>query len=98
MKAAPLPDPEEVRRVDPSEAVRSDEILTVVDSLFAIDALNKCGGSILQFLLCGLAGHFTPEDPVAMRYLDAIIGFEDVLIDSGDLPSDFVVVAARARD
>lgn len=92
---APLPDPRDVARVDPSEAVRSAEILAVVGDLFEIRALNRCGGSLLQFLLHGIAGNFREDDPESMRILQMLFDIEDGLIESGTLGSDFVVVAAQ---
>jgi SAM-dependent methyltransferase len=94
---APLPDPVEVARTDPSEAVRSQDILKVVEDHFEFRMLNPCGGSLLQFLLHGIAGNFTPEDPASMRILRMLFDIEDGLIESGALKSDFVVVAARPR-
>jgi len=91
----PLPDPSEVARVDPSEAVRSQDILSVVNSLFEIVKINSCGGSLLQFLLSGIAGNFKQSDPQSMLILNMLFGIEDALIDSGVIQSDFVVVAAR---
>jgi len=93
----PLPDPEEVRRADPSEAVRSSAILPAVATLFDTLALNASGGTLLQFLLSGIAGNFRADDPKSMAVLDMLFRIEDTLIDTGHLPSDFVVCAARAK-
>jgi len=93
----PLPDPEEVRRADPSEAVRSSAILPVLSTLFDTLALNASGGTLLQFLLSGIAGNFRADDPKSMAVLDMLFRIEDTLIDTGHLPSDFVVCAARAK-
>jgi hypothetical protein len=67
-QVARLPDPVEVARVDPSEAVRSQDILKVVEDYFEFRVLNSCGGSLLQFLLHGIAGNFTPENPPRCAY------------------------------
>lgn len=91
----PIPDPKEVAFTDPSEAVRSQDILTVVNNLFDVVTINNCGGSILQFLLSGIAGNFKQSDPQSMLILKMLLNIEDALIDSGDIQSDFVVVAAR---
>lgn len=96
-KHPPLPDPEEVRRVDPSEAVRSSAILPVISTLFDTLAINASGGTLLQFLLSGIAGNFRADDPKSMAVLDMLFRIEDTLIDTGHLPSDFVVCAARAK-
>jgi SAM-dependent methyltransferase len=93
----PLPDPIEVVRTDPSEAVRSQDILELVGDYFDIQTINPCGGSLLQFLLHGIAGNFRQEDAHAMRILQMLFDIEDGLIESGVLKSDFIVVAARPR-
>jgi hypothetical protein len=71
--------------------------LKVVNDYFDIQTINPCGGSLLQFLLHGIAGNFRLEDPHSMRILQMLFDIEDGLIDSGALKSDFVVVAARQR-
>ena len=93
----PNPDPVEVARADPSESARSQDILPVLSRYFEIVALNKCGGTLLQFLLSGIAGNFHEDDPSSMKVLEMLFTIEDALIDSGTLDSDFVVVAARPR-
>lgn len=93
----PLPDPREVARVDPSEAVRSQDILPVLGEHFDFKAHNRTGGSLLQFALHGIAGNFREERPDSMRILQMLFDIEDGLIDSGSLASDFVVVAAQAK-
>lgn len=95
--AVPLPDPDEVKRTDPSEAVRSSEIMEVVSQHFEIKAINNCGGSLLQFVVHGIAGNFRAEDPESMRILQMLFDIEDGLIESGTLKSDFVVVAAQLK-
>ena len=97
MEAAPLPDPDEVRRVDPSEAVRSEDILRAIEARFDVVERNDCGGTLLHFLLAGIAGNFRADDAEAMRYLEMLFAIEDALIDGGELASDFVVLAARPR-
>ncbi len=97
MEAAPLPDPDEVRRVDPSEAVRSEDILRAIEARFDVVERNDCGGTLLHFLLAGIAGNFRADDAEAMRYLEMLFAIEDALIDGGELASDFVVLAARPK-
>lgn len=93
-QVVPLPDPVEVVKVDPSEAVRSSDILRVVGEHFDIRALNRCGGTLLQFLLHGIAGNFREDDPQSQRILQMLFDIEDGLVESGTLDSDFVIVAA----
>ncbi|MER9435251.1 class I SAM-dependent methyltransferase [Mesorhizobium sp. M0618] len=92
---APIPDPTEVRRADPSEAIRSQDIVPVIVSMFDVLAMNACGGTIMQFLLSGIAGNFREEDPSSMLVLEMLLKIEDALIDTGTLGSDFMVIAAR---
>ncbi|MFZ2305977.1 MAG: class I SAM-dependent methyltransferase [Rhodoferax sp.] len=95
--AVPLPDPLEVARVDPSEAVRSADILNVVRQHFDVVVENRCGGSLLQFVLHGIAGNFREDDPDSMQILEMLFAVEDALIATGSLKSDFVAVAARPK-
>ena len=93
----PIPDPADVARADPSESVRSAEIMPLVAERFDIVVANYVGGSILQFLLDGVAGNFQGNDPEAAAVLDLIFAIEDRLIDLGQIPNDFVVAAARPK-
>ena len=93
----PNPDLAEVARAYSSESVRSQDILPVLSRYFEIVALNKCGGTLLQFLLSGIAGNFQEDDPSSMKVLEMLFTIEDALIDFGTLDSDFVVVAARPK-
>ncbi|MHB9381128.1 MULTISPECIES: class I SAM-dependent methyltransferase [unclassified Mesorhizobium] len=94
---APIPDPAEVRRVDPSEAIRSQDIVPAIADNFDILAINACGGTILQFLLSGIAGNFREDDASSMLVLDMLFKIEDALMAAGTIGSDFVVIAARKR-
>jgi SAM-dependent methyltransferase len=97
-EAPAIPDPVQVAAVDPSEAIRSADILKVVGHYFDVVEQNPAGGTLLQFLLHGIAGNFRPEDPESMEVLDLLIRIERTLIGVGDLQSDFVLLAARRRD
>lgn len=92
-----IPCPEATVAADPSEAVRSADILDVVGQYFDIVEHNPAGGTILQFLLHGIAGNFRQDDDESMDVLDHLLGIERCLIQAGDLASDFAVVAARRR-
>jgi SAM-dependent methyltransferase len=97
-EAPAIPDPVQVAAVDPSEAVRSADILEVVGHYFDVVECNPAGGTVLQFLLHGIAGNFRPEDPESMEVLDLLIRIERTLVGVGDLQSDFVLLAARRRE
>jgi SAM-dependent methyltransferase len=92
-----IPAPKAVARADPSEAVRSGEILDVVRSRYEVVAENRSGGTVLQFLLHGIAGNFSQDDPQSLEVLRLLLDLEATLIDVDDIQSDFVVVAARPK-
>lgn len=96
--APAIPYPPEVAAVDPSEAIRSADILEVVGHYFDVVESNPAGGTVLQFLLHGIAGNFRPEDPESMEVLEMLIRIEKTLVGVGDLQSDFVMLTARRRE
>ena len=65
---------------------------------FDVIACNPAGGTVLQFLLHGIAGNFRASDPDSIKVLDLLLQLEDTLIDVGDLESDFLVLVARRRE
>ncbi len=97
MQSAPIPDPRKVRKSDPSEAVRSVEIMGILQQYFNIIEYNEMGGTILQFLLSGIAGNFRSDSSDSMKLLRMLFTIEDILIEIGDIQSDFACVAARPK-
>jgi SAM-dependent methyltransferase len=91
------PDAKEVQRVDPSESVRSDEIMGLVEERFEIVYKADFGGTLLQFVLADIAGNFDPADSRDVALIDLICLYEDTLIEQGVLPSDFTYAVAKAR-
>jgi 2-polyprenyl-3-methyl-5-hydroxy-6-metoxy-1,4-benzoquinol methylase len=82
---------------DPSEAVRSAEILPVLSYYFDIVDFRPYGGSILHMLLSGTAGNFdsNAENDVALLEIMAIL--EETLEEFGVLQADFASIVARPR-
>jgi ubiquinone/menaquinone biosynthesis C-methylase UbiE len=91
------PDEDEVRRVDPSESIRSDEIMGLIEERFEVVYRADFGGTLLQFVLSDIAGNFDPADPKDVAMIDLVCLYEKTLIDEGVLPSDFVYLVARRR-
>jgi SAM-dependent methyltransferase len=91
-------DPGDLALRDPSEAVRSDRILPALRA--SMDVLEEIsyGGSLLAPLLYELVANFRDGDPEDDAALRALCARESALIASGELPSDYVVVAARRRE
>jgi SAM-dependent methyltransferase len=91
------PSLEDVIKTDPSEAVRSHEILDLLTKNFDILYRADLGGTLLQFVLADIAGNFRPEEPKDVALLDLMVFLEETLIDERVIPSDFVFVVSRAH-
>lgn len=89
------PKEDEVYDVDPSESVRSDEIMRLIEERFEIVFRADFGGTLLQFVLSDIAGNFDPADPRDVAMIDLVCLYEKTLIDKGVLPSDFVYLVAK---
>ncbi|HPA51408.1 MAG TPA: methyltransferase domain-containing protein [Thermoanaerobaculia bacterium] len=96
-KRAPRPSVRRMLATDPSEAVRSDEILALVDGWFDVVEVRPYGGTVLHPLLDEIAGNFARSEDGGSEILAAICRLEWALIQAGDLTSDFAVVVARKR-
>lgn len=82
------------RENDPSEAVRSADILPVLENLFEIVEFKPYGGTLLQFLLQNIVGNFIDGEEEDDSWLDMLIYLEDFLEEKGIIKSDFVLVVA----
>jgi SAM-dependent methyltransferase len=91
------PTAKEVYDVDPSESVRSDEIMGLIEERFEVVYRADFGGTLLQFVLSDIAGNFDPADPKDVAMIDLVCLYEKTLIEKGVLPSDFVYLVARPR-
>lgn len=83
------PPAEEIARVDPSEAIRSDEIVTNLESRFEVLYRADFGGTLLQFVLADIAANFSEDEPKDVALLNLMSLFEEVLVAERVLPSDF---------
>lgn len=93
---ANLPSERSVIAVDPSEAVRSAEMVPVLRQYFDILEFKPLGGTILQFLLADIANNFQ-RDEVGARLLEMLFAVEDALLDAGQLDSDFAYIVAAPK-
>ncbi|MCA1582519.1 MAG: class I SAM-dependent methyltransferase [Acidobacteria bacterium] len=90
-------DPAELAIRDPSEAVRSDEILPVLRNSMTVLEEIPYGGGLLAPLLFELILNFEDGNPADDAVLRSLCDRERALMESGELGSDYVVVAARKR-
>jgi len=88
---------EEMNRADPSEAIRSADILPLLSRFFEVLEVKGYGGAILHPLLEHIAGNFSEGDPEAIYYLQVLFELEDELLQSGKIRHDFAVVIARKK-
>ena len=93
---AERPDIEELKRLDPSESVRSEEIMQVMKEKLDIVKLSYTGGTILHPLMSGIASNFE-RDEDARAILRIIIMFERILTEREVIPSDYVFCIARKK-
>lgn len=82
---------------DPSEAIRSSEVLPLLRETLDVVEEKPLGGAILMWVLDDLAGNFSPDDPEAEELLTTLFEREDALMAAGDVPSDFVYEIGRAH-
>jgi ubiquinone/menaquinone biosynthesis C-methylase UbiE len=82
---------------DPSEAIRSDLIVSEVSRQFQIVERVDYGGTILNLLLEHIVHNFDPADEKDVAVIRLLGTIEGILLEGGMIPSDFTVIAARKR-
>lgn len=84
------------QRWDPSEAVRSDEIVPLLHRTFEVVVQLDYGGSLLNPLLEHIVHNFDPADETAVALVRMLGHVEEVAIRHGLVGNDFTVMAMRA--
>ncbi|RCV65770.1 hypothetical protein C5S53_02090, partial [Methanophagales archaeon] len=87
--------PKEIIKMDPSESIRSEEVMDILKNYLEIVSFRPTGGTLLFPLLNGIAGNFETDDE-GERFLGALIELVKILIDRKLLPSDYVFVVAKS--
>jgi SAM-dependent methyltransferase len=85
-------------RHDPSEAVRSGEIEGLVKAYFDVVDEWNWGGTLNHLVFQHIAANFDPANPYHRSIVELLIHHENVLIQEGNLPSDFKVFLARLKE
>jgi SAM-dependent methyltransferase len=89
---------ETVARKDPTEAVRSEDVLPVVRSTFRIEKEYPHGGGLLNPLLFGIVPNFKNDSAEHLRLLNVLCAAEERLSATGALDPDFFVfVGSRGQ-
>lgn len=91
------PTVEEMIANDPTEAVRSEELLAFTERHFDIRERKNIGGTILQHLLYDIVQNFRFDVPRERSLLEMLCTIEAMLVDSGKIACDFVLLAARKK-
>lgn len=88
---------QEIIAEDPSEAVRSDELLPMMAARFAIIDRIDLGGTVLQHLLYDIVPNFEFDVSLARSVVELLCICDAALVDAVAIPSDYVLVAARKK-
>jgi SAM-dependent methyltransferase len=91
------PTVEEMIANDPTEAVRSDELLAFTARTFEVMERKDIGGTILQHLLYGIVQNFRFDVPRERAILEILCTIEAMLVDQRRVPCDYVILAARKK-
>lgn len=91
------PTREQVVAVDPTESVRSEEILPILEQYFEYDYQANFGGTLLQFLLSDIIANFHEDDPMDRALIDILDFFEQTLIREGVIASDFIFAVMKPK-
>ena len=84
--------------VDPSEAIRSADIVPLMRERFDIIEERPLGGALLHLGLADLAQNFDAEhNPGDRQLLEAFFAAEDAAMRDGQIGSDHVVITAARR-
>jgi len=82
---------------DPTESVRSEEILNILPNKFDIETRVDVGFSLVIPTLNGIAGNFRPTTSSSERWLSHLLAEDERVVRDGTLPSNLTAVIARRR-
>lgn len=89
------PSVEEMIALDPTESVRSGDIMAVMEDYFELLEVKPYGGTILHILLTHIMASFDLNNPDDQERLRGLFQFEKTLIEHGIIGSDFAYVVAK---
>ncbi len=81
---------------DPSESVRSNEIIPVMKQWFDIIGYRPLRGALLHVLMTDITGNMMKSDLHA-GYVSLLAEMEDILTDAGMLDDHFAVIIAKPK-
>lgn len=81
---------------DPTEAIRSADIITELEKQFELVERRDFGGTLLHLVLDNIAGNLSDSDE-GKSILRNLFAEEQRLIASGEIDSDFTLLVARKK-
>jgi SAM-dependent methyltransferase len=94
----PLPSPEEVAAVDPTEAPCSSQIEATVKALFGNLEITSLYGGFAFITFWGLNHDALYETPEGVELVRHILGIDQALSDAGVIPTYFAHLVARKSE
>jgi SAM-dependent methyltransferase len=88
---------EHFEKNDPSEAVRSGELVPTLKQYFDVMEYRPYGGAILHMLFSGIMGNFDPDNETDVALVKLLALFEEMLEKTGAISSDFAAIVAQPR-
>lgn len=89
------PSIEQMNINDPSEAIRSRDIIPVLKRFFTIKTVRYFGGSIYNLLFHDIIGNFDHDDEKDTALIRMILRIEQILIEESILDNDYAVIIAE---
>jgi hypothetical protein len=90
------PDIAAIVAADPSESIRSGDVMAAAAAGLDLRIVRWTGGSMLHPLLNGIAWNFERE-PEGPALLELLIAFDEILIEHGVLASDYCTCVGYKR-
>jgi SAM-dependent methyltransferase len=90
-------DPKKLIAEDPTEAVRSEDVLPLAREAFEVVAEIPYGGGLLNPLLFGVIAGFEPGNAEHDRVLEIVCAAETRLTEAGQLAPDFHIFVGKRK-
>jgi ubiquinone/menaquinone biosynthesis C-methylase UbiE len=88
---------EDIISTDPSESIRSGEVLGLLHREFEVLEEKSMGGTILSLLFDGIAGNFDEQNPIVCSLIKSLQKTEELLIVNNVLPPDYIFMVLRRK-
>lgn len=91
------PTVDEIVRTDPSESVRSGEILDLLCKEFNVLEQKSMGGTLLSLLFDGIAGNFDEQNPYVCALIKSLQKTEELLISNQVIKPDYIFMVLNNK-